>query len=149
MTFIQKRKRLLITASVLWAGLLLVLSVQPEAFVMMVLRKPSIFPFAHIAAYGILAFLLCHYFCFKRSLFLCRMRGWKVLFFSFFLAVFCGGIAEAVQVFSPDRIPDWLDFECDMIGASCGIIFYLLYRKVFRSRSASCILEAGSLSSTF
>ena len=37
------------------------------------------------------------------------------------------GVTEAVRIVTPDRIPDWFDFYCDMAGALGGAVVFILF----------------------
>ena len=124
--------RVFLWGAVCWIGMLAFLAVQPEAVVELILRKKSLFEPAHVVAYAILSFFLCLYF---RSAF--RRFGDLafVCVLAFLVSALCGGITEWIQIFSLDRIPDWLDFRMDLLGSVSGISLFLIVRsrRAFRA----------------
>ena len=127
------RRKYFILSS-MWALLLVVMAVQPEKMVKRVLPTSWERFMAHSVAYGIFAFLLCLYFRFRKSLFRYRMKEGFVFLFSFVLVFAWGGLTEYIQLYSRDRIADWLDVFYDVLGAAWGIFLFFLYKRTVRER---------------
>lgn len=126
---LKKRKRRLLIISTLWASLLLFLSVAPgKSFVLV--PFDIWMTFAHAIAYGVLAFFLCLYLRFKRSVGPFKMMGKNALIFAFVTASLWGGITELLQFMTPDRITDWWDLAADMAGAFVSLWVFIWYEKL-------------------
>ena len=126
-----KQKSLFVLVSI-WMFGLCFFALQPESIVLFFLRNPAFFSPAHALAYGGLAFLLCLYLRFRREFFSFRMNLPAVLISAMILSAFCGGFTEILQIFSIDRIPDWLDFGFDLIGAVAGCLSFAFFANMAR-----------------
>ncbi len=126
---IRLKKERFFLAVWLWAVLLVFLALLPEKIALMVLRKPEFFAVAHLAAYFILAFLLCLFLKFQRVFLSFRMQTATIFSVALLFSMICGGVTEVVQVLAPDRGPDWFDLGCDLVGALSGILFFVLFSR--------------------
>ncbi len=124
---ILRRKRLLL-ACFLWAVLLSVLAMQPLSIVKLFFPSPAARSFAHVLFYGVLAFLFCLYFRFKRNLGKIPIGNYRLVILSFFLTAALGGATEVMQLLTPDRMADLNDLYFDMAGAGIGIACFYLFR---------------------
>lgn len=123
------RKKRLFLACFLWVVLLAVLAMEPNKIVKMFFPTSRARDFAHVLFYGVLAFLLCIYWRFKRRAGHTQIKNIHVVLLSFALTALFGGMTELMQLWTPDRLADWSDLGFDMIGASIGISCFYLFRR--------------------
>lgn len=128
MPLIQRKQRLLY-ACLLWSLLLTALAMQPEKLVETFLPFSIMRSLAHSAAYGAFAFLLCLYFSFRRYLLGFPMRGVAMYAAAFSLTAALGGFTELIQLLSPDRYAELIDWYFDLGGAAGGIAVFILTRR--------------------
>ena len=114
-------------AAGLWAVLLVMLSLEPDAAVESLLPADFLKNLAHAVTYGILAFLLCFFLRFKRSLLGFKMKDFNIAGFSFFLTLAWGGLTEIIQRWTPDRTASLKDLAYDGAGASAAILCFFVY----------------------
>lgn len=126
----RNHRKFLLDLLLIWALALCILALQPKAVVLFFLRKAARFESAHIGAYMGLAYISAAYFSsfwpsWKRyrfpSTFLSLLGGFSI-------AAICAGGTELIQQFTFDRIPDFSDFKCDLLGAAYGLGIFFLYR---------------------
>jgi VanZ family protein len=128
MPLIQRKQRLFY-ACFLWSLLLTALAMQPEKLVETFLPFSIMRSLAHSAAYGAFAFLLCLYFSFRRHLFGIPMKGFAMHAAAFLLTAALGGFTELIQLFSPDRYAELVDWYFDLAGALGGILVFTFSRR--------------------
>lgn len=121
-----------ISLSFLWAAagwgiMLSILAVQPEALLLTFLEV-KYFAAAHMAAYAVLALFLMFSFSLRCSLGPLRLRPVRRCLLTLMLCASTGALTEALQIGSADRIADWNDLYCDLVGAGTGIALFLLCR---------------------
>lgn len=132
MADLRKRYERLRIACLLWAFLLIALSLQPERVQLFFLPNHIYQMSAHIAAYAAFTFLLCLWLRFRRSFFGFRPGDPVVQVIAFLLAMLWGGAVELSQLFTPDRYADWLDVLCNGAGALAGCLFFPVFRVLSR-----------------
>ncbi len=86
----------------------------------------------HILTYGTLAFILCIYFKFCRTLLNVRLDDKWISALSLILIAIIGGLMEGLQIFSLGRTPQWFDFYCNLIGGTGGITCFFISRWVLK-----------------
>lgn len=141
---IRSRTRTLMMACGLWSGLLIYLALQPEAVIMFVLRSKAYFPAAHVAAYALMGFLISLSLRFMRKAGRWQFGPIGAMALSFALCFVLGAMTEILQVYSPDRIPDWADLVCDLQGAALGIMGFYFYQ-VMRRKSKSLQIKHNAV----
>lgn len=124
---LRKTQFLLLTAG--FISSLFFLALVPETICLKVINSRSMFTVFHLAAYFALGALLCLCLRFQKTVASLRMTDFNVVWLSVFVAAIAGGATEWIQIFSLDRVPDWFDFYCDMIGAGIGILGFFVFRK--------------------
>ena len=127
MTRLRQQKNRLAIAVALWAILLVLLALEPDGAVGLILPSDSLKNLAHTPAYGVLAFLICLFLRFKRSVFTLKMTDRNVAVFSFFLTTGWGAGTELLQKWTFDRMASWGDWGFDALGAGAGIIFFFIF----------------------
>jgi len=75
----------------------------------------------HFSAYFVLGILAA--LTFKKSTNLIMKKNFFIL--TIFFVLIIASIDELLQIFTPDRIPDFLDIGYDFLGALCSQIFFL------------------------
>ncbi|MDP3921260.1 MAG: VanZ family protein [Candidatus Omnitrophota bacterium] len=128
----KKTRRKAFAAVALWGLLLAVLSLEPDWVLESILpidesHADLFYSLFHVTCYGILGFLLCLFFRFKKTLFALRMTDPVVFAAALTVAVVWGGAIEWAQVYSPTRIPDWVDFGANVLGALGGLTAFGLW----------------------
>ena len=131
-----KHKNQILICILLWAALLVVLAMTPKPIIMMIVRKKTLLPYVHMAAYGLLAVICAIFFALQKSFLGIRMSAMNIFLLANAAAAFVGGGTEILQIFSVDRTPDWMDFYCDMAGALTGVLIFLAVTGKIRIFSA-------------
>ena len=117
-------------AAALWAAWLVVLALQPDGLVEAFLPLHFLRNLTHGAAYSVLAFFLCFFLRFKRSLLAMKMKTFNMALFSFLITTGWGGLTELIQRWTPDRTPSWGDLAYDGLGAAAGIASFIIYENL-------------------
>lgn len=143
MLSVRHPRKSLFWAAVFWTAALSIMAVQPRAFVLLFLRTSEMFPFAHALAYGTLCFVLCLYFRFERK------SAFSASVLALTITFFLGVGTEAAQAFSPDRVPDIVDIQDNMIGALIGTgLFLMMLQSAFLRKPKAVQLELFALPSS-
>ena len=138
----KRTRRKAFIAVVLWGVLLVVLSLEPDWVLKAILPMSEsnaalFYSVFHVICYGILGFLLCLFFRFKKTLFAVRMTDPVVFVSALTVAVLWGGAIEWAQAYSPTRIADWVDFGANVLGALGGLTAFGLWN------SSKALLHKG------
>ncbi|SCX77045.1 VanZ family protein [Desulfoluna spongiiphila] len=107
-----------------WVAVLLlcVLIFLPSLVHLPMPRGPFNDKVAHLLVYAVVGFLVLRG---ARSLPLGQSRVAAVCF-AFLVAVLIGMADEVHQLFVPRRSMDRVDFLCDIVGVTCGIVLYVI-----------------------
>jgi len=112
--------------------LLHALALVPERFCSYFLPTEFFHRAAHLAAFFILAFLFCLWLRFQKRLLGFRMSDKNLVMTVVFFAVVVGALNEGIQIFSIDRNLEWIDFECNLLGAFLGMSGFFLFKKTIQ-----------------
>lgn len=112
--------------------LLHALALVPERFCTYFLPTEFVHRAAHLAAFFILAFLFCLWLRFQRKFLGFRMSDKNLVMTVVIFAVVIGALNEGIQIFSIDRNLEWIDFECNLLGAFLGMSGFFLFKKTIQ-----------------
>jgi len=130
MIFLHQQKQKFLTLFLGWMLLLLFLALLPNSVCRRMVPCEACFTAAHYVSYFVVAYLLCLYLRFRRTMFSIRMCNLSLVWMVFVLMFACSAATEGIQVFADGRTVCWSDFFCNLEGGALGIVFSLAAKKL-------------------